>query len=63
MKKKYMLNINTGTLHIIDACYLSKVGTPSNVKFFDTEDEAVNYSGRYMKNCKLCFRKRDRTNM
>jgi len=55
--KKYMLNTNTGTLHITGKCKESK-HLPYNILYFDTEDEVVSVNKRYTKYCKTCFKER-----
>lgn len=54
-KMKYILNTNTGTLHIEGLCYHSRCGS----KRFNSEDEARAYGRLSIKNCKDCFKKRD----
>lgn len=56
---KFALNKNTKTLHIIGGCRFTKHSLVG-YELFSTEDGAVRAWGRYMKNCKLCFKDRDR---
>ena len=56
--KKYFLNTETHRLHIYGYCKETKY-LPCNVKFFDTEDEALAYDGRALGLCKNCQRKRE----
>lgn len=53
MKKKYLLNCNTGTLHIVDDCSKAK-GNIENKKYYFTIDDALRDNPRYIKNCKKC---------
>lgn len=53
---KYILNTNTGTLHI--AGYCSYPCTDNKV--FKSEEAARAYGQLYIKNCKTCFRKREK---
>ncbi len=56
--KKYIINTATGCMHIKDMCRFSQ-GLTSFVSF-DTEQEAVEYGKRSIKNCKICMKQRDR---
>ena len=56
--KKYIYNEKTGKLHICDACPHSKT-RPYNVRFFDTEDEAIKYAGSKLSWCQLCQKKKE----
>ena len=58
MQGKYFYNTSTGKLHIVGYCSASKY-KPYNVKFFDTEDDALAYGGRAVGMCKICMRKRE----
>ena len=53
MRKKYMLNTGTGTLHIVGYCCHTK-GSHLDKVFFETEQEAYNYAGKQIKFCKIC---------
>lgn len=57
--KKYVLNVETGTLHIHNtkSCASSKIKMQESeyYKFYNTEDEAIAENQRYMKYCKTCF--------
>ena len=56
-KKKYYLNENRRTLHIIGKCCHTK-HLPPNAKCFETEDEAIRSETRFMSYCKLCFKEK-----
>ena len=56
--KKYFLNTKTNKLHIFGKCHHSN-SLPSNIKYFDTENDAVTYAGRAMSMCKICLKNRD----
>lgn len=58
MAKRYYVNPNTGTLHMIGGCWHSEQ-EPKNLKIFRSEDEAIAENQRYMKHCKLCFKNKD----
>lgn len=54
---KYILNTKTGTLHIENMCPRCK---PCEKKVFNSEDEARAYGRLNIKNCKDCFKNRDK---
>lgn len=53
---KYILNTQTNTLHIEGYCHYPYF----NRKTFDSEDEARAYGRLNIKNCKTCFKNRDK---
>lgn len=59
MAEKYFYNTKTHRLHIVGYCRESKM-LPYNVKFFETEDEALAYDGRAVGLCKLCQKAREK---
>ena len=54
---KYILNTKTCTLHIENMCSKSN---PYEKKEFKSEDEARAYGRLNIKNCKTCFKNRDK---
>jgi len=58
MGKKYALNTGSSTLHIIGLCSHTKYPNPQWV-YFETEEEAYHFAGKYIKPCKLCERKKE----
>lgn len=56
--KKYLLNVGSGTLHLVNGCYYStNIHLPNdNYKAYLTEDEAIRDNSKYMKHCKNCFK-------
>ena len=56
--KKYILNKNTGTLHIENYCVHAKKSLFNSVAF-ETEQEAMQHEGRHVKWCKLCEKKKE----
>ena len=54
---KYILNTNSKTLHIEGYCCHTFC---SDRKEFDSEDEARAYGRLNIKNCKTCFKNRDK---
>lgn len=58
MEKKYFYNIKTHRLHIYGYCRESKM-LPYNVRFFETENEALAFDGRAVGLCKICQKKRE----
>lgn len=58
MQGKYLYNLDTGKLHIVGYCPASKI-KPYNIKYFNTEDDALAYDGRAVSMCKICMRKRE----
>lgn len=59
MELKYILNANTGALHIADFCYQTKVSM-AKPKIFETEEEAYAYGGKFIHMCKLCEREKEK---
>jgi len=61
MKKPYVYNVKTHTLHIEGFCHFTSEGMhyDENYKCFQSEDEAVAFDGRTVSMCKLCMKKRD----
>ncbi len=59
---KYIFNIGTGTLHYYNtqSCYNSKHFNPNdtNLKFYNSEDDAIRDNQSHLKKCKLCFKNR-----
>ena len=53
----YVLNLKTETLHIENMCHCFMC----DIKRFRTEQEATEYAGKFMKMCKLCERKKEKT--
>lgn len=58
MAGKYFYNTKTHRLHIYGNCRESKM-LPYNVKFFETENEALAFDGRAVGLCQICQKKRD----
>lgn len=61
MKKEYCLNARTGTLHKTGMCRYSREGF-TEIKYFETEDEAISSETKYMKHCKICFKEERKIN-
>lgn len=63
--KKYLLNINSGTIHNGEKpCYQGKMMAKFNKKWFDEYSEAVNYfEGNCKKGCPCgnCLKKEEPT--
>lgn len=57
MQLKYILNKNTGKLHIEGYCPHSK---PFSAAIFRTEKEAYNFGGQTVRPCLICQKKRER---
>lgn len=57
-KEKYMINLSTGTLHIVGMCAHSRKKA-FNGKLYRTEDDAIKDNQRYMRYCKNCFKGRE----
>ena len=57
MKKLYIYNAGTRTLHIKNGCQYAK---NPEYKAFDTENEARAFANGEIKMCKLCLAKRDK---
>lgn len=59
---KYIFNIGRGTLHYYNTqrCYSSKTFNPkdANLKFYNTEDEAIKDNQSHFKKCKFCFKEK-----
>lgn len=56
--KKYILNKNTGTLHIENYCAHAQKSL-YKAAAFETEQEAFQHAGKHVKLCKLCERKKE----
>ena len=54
MAKNYMLNKDTGKLHIVGYCHHTTGMLPYLIEYFDTEDEAYLHFGREVRPCDLC---------
>ena len=53
---KYVLNKGTGTLHLLNGCYCSKILKVDKLfVFFNAYDE-VRFKSPYKKDCMLCFK-------
>lgn len=61
MKKPYIYNMGTHTLHIEGFCPHTFEGMNygESYKQFVSEDEAIAFDGRSVSMCKLCLRKRE----
>lgn len=59
VEAKYFYNESTHRLHINGYCRESKI-RPYNIRFFETEDEALAYDGRAVGVCKNCLKMRER---
>ena len=61
MKKLYVYNLKTHTLHIEGLCPHTHEGMPygDGYKCFESEDDALAFDGRTVSMCKLCMKKRD----
>lgn len=59
MELKYILNANTGALHIADFCYQTTVSMAKPI-IFDTEQEAYQYRGKHVHMCKICEKKKEK---
>lgn len=59
--KKYFLNKKTGCLHFKGYCRESKY-LPSDIEWFDTENEAYQYAARHLRICKSCEKKKEQNN-
>lgn len=62
MRKPYIYNTKTHTLHIEGFCHCTFEGMSygSEYKCFSTENDAVTFDGRTVSMCKLCMKKRDK---
>ena len=59
MKENYVLNTQTGKIHIVGYCYLTNPH-PKDWKGFLTEAEArAAYGGQSAGLCKLCLQRRE----
>lgn len=56
--EKYFYNVKTHRLHIKGYCRETKM-LPYDVKFFNSEDEALAFDGRAVGLCKLCQKNRE----
>ena len=61
MKKPYIYNTKTHTLHIEGFCHNTFEGMhySENFKCFASEDEVMAFDGRSVSMCKLCSKKRE----
>ena len=61
MKKPYVYNLNTHTLHIEGFCHITSKGIHygTDYKCFESEDEVLAFDGRTVGMCKVCMKKRD----
>ena len=61
MKKPYIYNLKTHTLHIQGFCphTFEGMNDGNGYKCFETEDAAVAFDGRTVSMCKRCLKKRD----
>ena len=57
-EKACFVNVGTGKLHFTGFCKESNL-KPSQIRYFDSEDEALAEFGRSMSVCKNCSKKRD----
>lgn len=57
--KKYVLNTDTGKLHIYGYCTYSN-GKGDNYKYFDSEQEAYEFAGKHINPCKNCEKMKER---
>lgn len=53
---KYVLNTSSNLLHIEGYCHY----TYTNYLTFDSEDEARKFGRLTIRNCKICFKNRDK---
>ena len=60
MVRNYMLNEDTGVLHIVGFCCHTSGVKPNHVKFFNTEDDAYSYAGRRVIPCDLCQQEKEK---
>lgn len=58
MKGRYVLNIDTGKLHLLGCQYIS-IRSPNYI-YFDTEEEARKQEGLSVGWCKTCLKKREK---
>jgi len=61
LKKPYIYNLKSHTLHIEGFCSHTFKGMNygNDYKCFGSEDEALSFDGRTVGMCKLCMKKRD----
>ena len=59
MAEKYMLNKDTGKLHIVGYCSHSSTAHPNHVVYFDTEEDVYLNFGRQVRTCLLCQKKKE----
>lgn len=57
-KEQYFYNTKTHRLHIKGLCKESN-NLPYNVKFFDSENEALAFDGRSVGMCKICLKAKE----
>ncbi len=60
MGLQYMLNEDTGNLHIVDFCCHTRTTRPTHIKYFDTEDDAYHYAGQKIMMCKICQKEKEK---
>lgn len=60
MSKKYMINTDTGALHIVGFCFHTTKTKPVHIKYFDTEEEAYLEFGRKVSPCDLCQKEKEK---
>lgn len=58
-EKACFVNVKTGKLHYTGFCSQSKM-KPFEIRYFDSEDEALAVYGRALSICKNCTKKRDK---
>ena len=56
---QFFYNEKTHCLHIVGHCRESKC-LPYNVRFFDSEKDALAYDGRSVRMCKMCQDEREK---
>ena len=57
--KNYMINTDTGKLHIVGCCNHTTGTRPNHIVFFDTEEEVYLNFGRQVRTCSLCQKKKE----
>ncbi len=60
MELQYMLNTNSGMLHIVGYCHNTTKTKPYHIKYFDIEDEAYHFGGRKVIPCTLCQNEKEK---
>ena len=58
-EKACFVNVKTGKLHYTGLCSQSKM-KPFEIRYFDSENEALAVYGRALSICKNCTKKRDK---